>query len=274
MMSRGIVRGLFIFMSYTTHSFSVELATRLGLEAALILQHFYYWHQSNRSNPDMIRDGRVWIFSSRKNIISVFPYLTDWKIRATIDKLIGEGYIIKGDYSKESMHKANWYSLSDAALIFFGDRVKTSNALEVSSNGLEVSSNVYNSNNNNIKKDIILKDNIERKMTDEEIISEKRESFRRECEPYIQRYGQQMVDDFVYYWSESSGKNLKWEIAKRKSGCFEVSRRLATWAANNKHQYNGACPTPQSPGAPRPKKKIWEEMGVTEEFYRTEILGK
>lgn len=273
-------------MSYTAHSFSVELATKVGLKETLLLQHFYYWYQTNRNNPAMFKDGRVWCFSSRRNILSVFPYLTDMKIRNAVANLIDKGFLIKGDYPKSSMDKTSWYALTDSGIALFegthapsedsSDTPAKETAPSVEETAPSVKrSSVYNNNiNNNIKKDIILKDNIERKKTDEEIISEKRDSFRRECEPYIQRYGQKMVEDFVYYWSESSGKYLKWEIAKRKSGCFEVSRRMATWAANNKHQQNGVYPTPQDPGTPRPKKKIWEEMGVTEEFYRTEILGK
>ena len=109
-------------------------------------------------------------------------------------------------------------------------------------------------------------------MTDEEIIQAKRESLRKACEPYIDKYGQKMIDDFVFYWGEASGKNLKWEISKKKSGCFEISRRLATWANNNRN--SGSNPTPRTAAAPLPKKKIWEEMGVTEEYYRTVILKK
>lgn len=272
-------RVIFISMNYTTHSFSVELAAKVGLEEALLLQHFYYWHQTNRENPDMVKDGRVWSYSSRKNILSVFPYLTDKKIRNTIDSLIGGGYLIKGEYAKDFTHKASWYSLTDSGRSLFENEEelpdggsKRANTLAERANPLDERANVYNNNNNNIKKDIILKDNIERKLTDEEIIQAKRDSLRKACEPYVDKYGQKMIDDFVFYWGEASGKNLKWEISKKKSGCFEISRRLATWANNNRN--SGSNPTPRTAAAPLPKKKIWEEMGVTEEYYRTVILKK
>ena len=84
---------------YNTHSFSVELATTLGLEKTLILQHFFYWHQANADNENMYKDNAVWFFTSRKNIMGVFPYLTERKIRSAIDELVDSGYVRKGNYS-------------------------------------------------------------------------------------------------------------------------------------------------------------------------------
>ena len=115
-----IVRGLFfVFMGYNTHSFSVELATTLGLEKTLILQHFYYWHLSNKDNEGMFKDNHTWFFTSRKNILNTFPYLTERKIRDAIDKLIKDGYVLKGNYNPDKMKKTNWYALTKKSLKLF-----------------------------------------------------------------------------------------------------------------------------------------------------------
>ena len=92
-------------MGYNTHSFSVELATTLGLEKTLILQHFYYWHLSNKDNEGMFKDNHTWFFTSRRNILKTFPYLTERKIRDAIDKLIKDGYVLKGNYNLDKMKK-------------------------------------------------------------------------------------------------------------------------------------------------------------------------
>lgn len=104
---------------YNTHSFSVELATTLGLEKTLILQHFFYWHQANADNENMYKDNAVWFFTSRKNIMGVFPYLTERKIRSAIDELVKGGYVRKGNYSTDKMKKTNWYSLTKKSLALF-----------------------------------------------------------------------------------------------------------------------------------------------------------
>lgn len=98
-----------------------------------------------------------------------------------------------------------------------------------------------------------------RASTTEEIIEKKREAFSKACEPYVAKYGEAMIKAFVNYWGEANGKRLRWEVVKEKSGAFEISRRLATWAGK---EYN----RPVTPT--RPKKHIWEEMGLTEEQYR------
>ena len=106
-------------MGYNTHSFSVELATTLGLEKTLILQHFYYWHLANKDNEGMFKDNHTWFFTSRKNIMKVFPYLTERKIRDAIDTLVKDGYILKGNYNPDKMKKTNWYALTKMSLRLF-----------------------------------------------------------------------------------------------------------------------------------------------------------
>jgi hypothetical protein len=46
---------------------------------------------------------------------------------------------------------------------------------------------------------------------------------------YKDKYTQEMIADFVEYWTESSnGKKQRWEYEKT----FDIGRRLARWAKN------------------------------------------
>ena len=110
-------------MSYETHSFSVELAKSIGLEESIILQHLYWWYQHNSYNPEMIRDGSVWVFRSVKEMRENFPYLSDGNIRTALKHLLEKGLIVRGDYSERSMNKSIWYSLTETALCLFVNRV-------------------------------------------------------------------------------------------------------------------------------------------------------
>lgn len=112
------------------------------------------------------------------------------------------------------------------------------------------------------------KNKINNNLSKEEILAEKRAKFAEVCEKYVPQYGRDMVDRFIHYWCEADGCRLRCEIAKQKSGCFEIGRRLATWA--NKPYNNPTTTsyvTSESSQPQKPKKKIWEEMGLTKEQY-------
>lgn len=106
--------------NYENHSFSIKLATDLGLESAIILQHLFLWCRANSDNQDMIKDGHIWVYISRKKINSTYPYLKEGKIRGAIDRLQKEGYIKIANYNKLKIDKTNWYGLTDKAYMLFG----------------------------------------------------------------------------------------------------------------------------------------------------------
>ena len=235
----------FTIMKIDSLIVNVELACTVGLEGAIILQHFRYWTNINATDDSMFRDGRVWVFSSRKAITNIFPFLSEQKIRTTIDKLIDGGYIIKGDYNLSLTNKSCWYALSDTAVELFdggsASLVKTTNGLVNATNGI------------NNKK--------ENKLS----IEEKRAILRQKCEPYVAQYGRDMVEAFLNYWGEANGELMRCEIAKRKSGAFEISRRLATWASKEYNQPK--LPVTTQPAVKQETKPIWESLGMTKEQY-------
>lgn len=67
----------------------------------------------------MIIDGNVWFYKSRKDILEAFPYLTEGKIRNALSKLEENGFIRKGNFSKDKFDKTNWYSLTERGLLYF-----------------------------------------------------------------------------------------------------------------------------------------------------------
>ena len=103
------------------HSFNVSIAKAFGLTEAILLQNFYHWHQCNKGNDDMFKDGRVWFFRSIAQIVECYPYLSPDKVRYAIDRLIESGFLLKGNYSEDKLKKACWYSLSDETLSLFGE---------------------------------------------------------------------------------------------------------------------------------------------------------
>lgn len=247
-----------------THSFNVQLATEIGLEECIILQHFYYWHKINCENENMIMDNSVWFFTSRKNIQSVFPYLSEQKIKTCISKLL-EGEYIKKTNNPNRMVKTNWYALTDKSLAIFGDNsqrlVKTTNDwLKQPTNN---SNNIYN--NNNIKETTTYSSSKEKRfsLTPQEPYQstegdtpsllnnqkinpngsetrcsaptttasreEREQAFREQADKFIPEYGRKMIDAFCDYWTEFGGKKMRFE----KEKTWELKRRLQTWKRND-----------------------------------------
>lgn len=103
------------------HTFNVSIAKAFGLTEAILLQNFYHWHQCNKGNDDMFKDGRVWFFRSVAQIVECYPYLSPDKVRYAIERLIHSGFLFKGNYSEDKLKKASWYSLSDKTLSLFGE---------------------------------------------------------------------------------------------------------------------------------------------------------
>ena len=277
-----------------THSFNVQLATEIGLEECIILQHFYYWHKINCENENMIMDNSVWFFTSRKNIQSVFPYLSEQKIKTCISKLL-EGEYIKKTNNPNRMVKTNWYALTDKSLAIFGDNsqrlVKTTNDwLKQPTNN---SNNIYN---NNIKETTTYSSSKEKRFsltpqepyqsTDGDTPSllnnqkinpngsetrcsaptttasreEREQAFREQADKFIPEYGRKMIEAFCDYWTEFGGKKMRFE----KEKTWELKRRLQTWKRNDDERnarYQRTA-TPTTPDNSLDAKEVLKNLGL------------
>lgn len=58
--------------------------------------------------------------------------------------------------------------------------------------------------------------------------------------PYKDKYSREMLNDFFLYWTEGSQKSSK--IRYQSEKFFDVGRRLATWANNNKKKFGEQTP--------------------------------
>lgn len=65
---------------------------------------------------------------------------------------------------------------------------------------------------------------------DAELTEKRRQKFYNSLVPYVQQYGKQMIREFYDYWSELNKSRTKMRFEMERT--WELSRRLATWAAN------------------------------------------
>lgn len=97
------------------HHFDVDLAVRYGMVEAILINHFEYWIELNRTNDRNYYDGRYWTFNSMKAMLEIFPYLTEKKIRTALKNLQDEGLILTGNYNRSAYDRTLWYAFSDLA---------------------------------------------------------------------------------------------------------------------------------------------------------------
>ena len=94
------------------HSFNIEVAKKLGIAPAVILNNLYWWIEKNEANDKHFYDGYYWTYNSRKAFVTQFPYLTERQIEYALRKLIDEGYVITGNYNKASFDRTLWYAIT------------------------------------------------------------------------------------------------------------------------------------------------------------------
>jgi hypothetical protein len=103
----------------TAHTFSVNLATTLkSAHDAIILQHFWFWHQNNDGKEHAMKDDHPypWTYNTISKIAEIFPYMTEREVRLSIQRLEEHGYIIVSSFNKFKFDKTKWYALTEKSV--------------------------------------------------------------------------------------------------------------------------------------------------------------
>jgi len=98
------------------HMFDTEIATRYGVNAAVLFQNIAFWCNHSRANGTNFHDGLYWTYNSVKAFQELFPYLGKSQISSALQKLLDEGLIVKGNYNKVAYDRTAWYAVTE-----FGD---------------------------------------------------------------------------------------------------------------------------------------------------------
>ena len=95
--------------------FDRTLAREIGDRHATVLQQVHYWIEVNRKkkNKEVYKDGYYWAYRSiKKWHEEEFDYLSFSTVRRTFDDLIGDGYLITGEYNKFGADRTKWYRVN------------------------------------------------------------------------------------------------------------------------------------------------------------------
>ncbi|AFA50246.1 hypothetical protein [Acetobacterium woodii] len=95
------------------YNFDIDVAEKLGVNAAIVVQNLQFWIKKNEANDKHFHDGRYWTFNSIKAWKELFPFWSDRQIRKILDDLIEKGIIIKGNFNELKYDRTLWYAFTD-----------------------------------------------------------------------------------------------------------------------------------------------------------------
>ena len=92
------------------HSFDVEVACKVGVNAAAVYEYIRYWCARNAKAGKNEHNGEFWMFCSLKGFTEQFPYLTKSQVRVAIDKLVEARLVKVGEFNRASLDHTAWYT--------------------------------------------------------------------------------------------------------------------------------------------------------------------
>jgi hypothetical protein len=77
---------------------------------------------------------------------------------------------------------------------------------------------------------VTVNDSVNVSVTVNDIINREAD-FKKSLQPFLEKYGANLLNEFYLYWTEKNAKGKKMKFEMNKT--FDVSRRLSRWSNNN-----------------------------------------
>lgn len=103
-----------------------ELATRIGLNEAIVLQQVNYW--INDKEQGIIHSGRRWVFNSYESWVKQFPFWSADTVKRAFTSLVKQGCLDVEQLNKSQHDRTNYYTINhDCELLNYAEQVPSSN---------------------------------------------------------------------------------------------------------------------------------------------------
>lgn len=89
-----------------------ELAIRIGLNQAVVLQQIHYWIEKNRANNRNFFDGYYWTYNSFEKWQKQFPWWSLSTIKRIFADLEKRKLLVSGNYNKLKIDRTKWYRIN------------------------------------------------------------------------------------------------------------------------------------------------------------------
>lgn len=95
------------------YSFDGDIASVVGVNAALLFECICFWLNINAKNNRNLVDKKHWVYMSVKSFSEKLPFLTESQIRTALDKLVSKGILVRDNHNRLPCDRTSWYTLSD-----------------------------------------------------------------------------------------------------------------------------------------------------------------
>jgi len=93
------------------HAFDPEIASLVGVNAAVIFQNIVWWCERNAIKGRNIHDDNAWTFNSVTAFGDLFPYLTAKQIRTALAKLEDSELVQVDNFNTDNRDRTKWYAV-------------------------------------------------------------------------------------------------------------------------------------------------------------------
>lgn len=106
------------------HSFGADsgIARAIGLNAAVVYGHIFYWLTANKQKSYNQHDGHTWMYQTVIEISEFFGCLSEKQVRTALQDLVSSGVLIEGNYNKNKFDRTTWYALADESLLEYSKK--------------------------------------------------------------------------------------------------------------------------------------------------------
>ena len=92
-----------------TINYSMKMATRFGINSALIASHLY----DVRKTEGKVHQKKTWVRCSQKTLTAVFPFLGKSAVANALKRLTNHGILLKCEYNDSRFDHTLSYSFTD-----------------------------------------------------------------------------------------------------------------------------------------------------------------
>jgi len=99
--------------------FNIELATRYGIDTAVITHHIAYWCFKNKAENRNYEANTYWTYNSVQGLQKMLPFWSNDQLRRRIEKTVESGVLIRGNFNSKGYDRTTWYSLAPLIWQFY-----------------------------------------------------------------------------------------------------------------------------------------------------------
>jgi len=115
-------------MSKDNHSFSVHVATEVGLKESIILAHILFMQKATAKNEGKWSEN--WVRRSVKSFNLTYPYLTPKEIKGATERLFDAGYICIKQDNTFAIDRTKSFLLTQKGLDLMGESDLTKSQMD------------------------------------------------------------------------------------------------------------------------------------------------